>query len=127
MHPYQIAINVINENGGKARPGQNPYRLLHKLAKAKDVYMHGSQPFIGKTFNISPSNMNKLAKKALEQYCISGVLQIPDEFKYNENRIYRHDGKAEANRNLWKDSNKTQSDRSRRVPVSYSFNTLGNK
>ena len=123
-HPYSNAIEFINTNGGKATEGMKPYRLLHKLAKAKDVYMHGSQAFIGKTFDIKKTKMNKMAKEALSQYCISGVLQIPNEFKYNENRVFRHDGESNANRNVWSESNNAKNDHKLSTPVSYQYNSV---
>lgn len=122
-HPYQLAIDTISEAGGKAGYGQKPYRLLHKLAKAKGVYMHGSQAFIGKTFRISPNKMKKMAKDSLLKYCQEGVLQIPDEFKYNDDKEYRHDGNGDADRNLWKESNRAAEDKNREEPVQYSLNT----
>ncbi len=124
-YPYQIAVDKINEVGiYSASTGQKPYRLLHKLAKSLGYYMHGSQSFIGKTFNISPNKMKKKASDALRQYCEQGVLQIPDEFKYNDKREYRHDGEATANRNLWKESNVARHDRTKKMPVEYTFNTV---
>jgi hypothetical protein len=122
MHAYQVAIDFINNHDGKAKQGQKPYRLLHKLAKAKNVYMHGSQPFIGMHFNISPNKMNKLARDALKEFCTSGVLQIPDQFKFNENRIYRHDGNPDANRNVWSESNNCKNDKFKKEPVMYTLN-----
>ncbi len=65
-----------------------------------------------------------MAKSALQQYCRSGVLQVPDQFKYNENRIYRHDRDGSANRNLWKESNKASADKKRNEPVKYHLNTV---
>jgi hypothetical protein len=124
MHPYQTAIDFINNAGGNAKESQKPYRLLHKLAKAKGIYMHGSQVFIGKHFNLSPRKMSKIAKNALINYCSIGVLQIPDQFKYNDSRVYRHDGQATANRNTWKESNNATNDQFREEPVKYSLNTI---
>lgn len=124
-YPYQVAVDKINEIGiYTARQGQKPYNILHKLAKSLNVYMHGSQSFIGKYFNIPPQKMNKKAANALRQYCEQGVLQIPNEFKYNDKREYRHDGDANANRNVWKESNSARHDLSRKKPVQYRFNTL---
>lgn len=124
-HPYQIAVDKINEIGlYKAKTGGKPYRLLHKLAKSLGVYMHGSQAFIGKTFNIPERRMKKMASDALKQYSTTGVLQVPDQFKYNENREYRHDGNETANRNLWRESNKALGDKHQDKPVEYSFNTV---
>jgi len=124
-HSFQFAIDKINEIGiYKANQNQKPYRLLHKLSKSLGVYMHGSQAFIGKHFNIPANKMNSMAKSALQQYCLSGVLQVPDQFKYNENRIYRHDRDGSANRNLWKESNKASADKKRSEPVKYHLNTV---
>lgn len=122
-HPYQHAFDVITDAGIKVRPGQKPYRVLHKLAKAKGVYMHGSPRFIGKTFSLKPNKVSKMARDALKRFCEEGVLQIPDEFRYNDNNQYRHDGDGDANRNLWKSSNKAATDKDRDAPVHYSYNT----
>lgn len=124
MHAYQSAIDFINSEGGNAKKGQKSYRLLHKLAKAKGIYMHGSQAFIGQHFKLSPNKMTKLSKDALKQYCTSGVLQIPDQFKFNDSRVYRHDGEATANRNTWKESNTATNDQFREEPVKYNLNTV---
>ena len=124
MHPYQRAIDFITEQGGKATQSQKPYRLLHKLAKAKGIYMHGSQAFIGKQFDLSARKMDALARDALKRYCNEGVFQIPDQFKYSERKNYRHDGDANANRNIWSSSNKAKQDMHAKEPVKYSFNTV---
>ncbi len=124
IHPYQHAIDTINRIGlYKAKEGQKPYRLLHKLAKSLGVYMHGSEAFIGSSFNIPRKRMSRMAADALKMYGDSGILAIPDQFKYNENRIYRHDGDSSANRNIWKESNKCKRGPRKTTPVHYSFNT----
>jgi hypothetical protein len=125
QHPYQVAVDKINEIGlYKAKTGQKTYRLLHKLAKSLGIYMHGSQAYIGQTFNIKEQKMKKMATDALKQYCSSGVLQIPEQFKFNENKVYRHDGDANANRNTWNESNKAQEDKHKQQPVQYHLNTV---
>lgn len=86
-HTYQKAIDTINDKGMyKASAGSKPYNLLHKLSKSLGVYMHGSQAFIGSTFDINKKTMAKLAKISLESYCQTGVLTLPVEFQYRSNK-----------------------------------------
>lgn len=74
-------------------------------------------------FNYSKNKTSKLAKDALDHFCSTGEVIIPQEFLFRRKKLYRHDGNPTANRNLWRVSNKAKKDNHRNEPVTYTYNT----
>ena len=123
-HPYQKAIDYLNENSSKAHHGSRPYKLLFKLAQLHNIDMNGGQNNIMREFGYSKNKISKLVKDALTNFCITGKLVVPREFLFRKRKQYRHDGDSSANRNLWRESNGTKGDAKRREPVTYTYSSV---
>ncbi|MDP3536287.1 MAG: hypothetical protein Q8S08_12955 [Halomonas sp.] len=117
------AAEELLEKGVKVTGGENAYKLLYKLAKSHGHDMNGSKSAIARAFGLSPKEVMKMSRTALDNYLETGVLVVPGEFLYRRRKIYRHDGDAGANRNLWRSSNTSWRDKYREEPVTYSSNT----
>lgn len=117
------AADELRESGVKVSGSENAYKLLDKLAKLHGHDMNGRKMVIAKEFGLSQKAVIRLAKAALDNYLETGVLVVPGQFLYRHRKVYRHDGDAGANRNLWRASNTSRKDRHREAPVTYSLNT----
>lgn len=74
-------IGVIRQAGIKVSDGVAPYKLLFLLAKAKGVSMNGNPTRIAKVTGFKREFVVSKAKEVLKDYCRTGILDIPKEFK----------------------------------------------
>lgn len=103
MHPFQSVIDELKAADVRISGCENAHKLLFKLCRHKGIQMNGSALTAAKNGGLPKKKVISQAKAILAEYMKTGLLVLPAHIKAKgAEHKYKHDGDANANRNLWR-------------------------